>query len=207
MKLLRPLLPLFLLLASTTEAQAQVQAQTRTFCCNDASGRRSCGDSLPPVCYDRAYAEILGGRTVREVDAPMTAEQRAKKDLELRAQRDRLAKEAEARRRDQVLLDSYSSVSELDRRRDRDVGNVEGELKAARARESDLQVQQAKLDKSRPSKGSFPKTLADNIAVNTSELEAIRTVINAKQHEIDQLRLRFDTDRKRYLELTGASAR
>lgn len=201
MKLLRLLLPLTLLLASTA------QAQTRSFCCNDVNGRRSCGDSLPQVCFDRAYVEIVGGRTVREVEAPMTPEQRAKKNLELRAQRDRLAKEAEDRRRDQVLLDSYASVSELDRRRDRDVGNVEGELKAARAREADLQVQLAKLDKSRPSKGSFPKTLADNIAVNTSELEAIRTVINAKQHEIDQLRMRFDTDRKRYLELTGASAR
>jgi hypothetical protein len=201
MKLTYPILLLTLLCAPLA------QAQTRTFCCTDARGSRSCGDSLPQACYDRAYAEILGGRTVREVEAPLTAEQRAKKDIELRAQRERLAKEAESRRRDQVLLESYASVGELDRRRDRDIGNVEGELKAARAREADLMVRQTKFEKSRPSKGAIPKVLADNIAVNASELEAIRTVINSKQREIDQLRVKFDTDRQRYLELTGASVR
>lgn len=207
MLLMRALFLLSLLTVLPAHGQANAPGQTRSFCCNDAQGRRTCGDSLPQVCFDRAYAEILGGRVVREVEAPLTAEQRAKKDAELRAQRDRIAKEAEARRRDQVLLDSYASVSELDRRRDRDIGNVEGELKAARAREADLLVQQAKLDKSRPAKGSFPKTLAENISINTSELEAIRSVIAAKQREIDQLRARFDADRNRYMVLTGASVR
>ncbi|MBS1207777.1 MAG: hypothetical protein H6R19_175 [Proteobacteria bacterium] len=193
----------FLLLLTTSAAHAQ----TRSFCCTDTNGRRSCGDSLPQVCYDRAYSEITGGRVVREVEAPLTPEQRARKDAELRAQRERLAKEAEARRRDQVLLESYSSVGELDRRRDRDIGNLEGELRAARAREADLLVQQAKLEKSKPAKGSFPKMLADNIAVNTSELEAIRTVISSKQRDIEQLRVRFDADRERYIQLTGSPAR
>lgn len=188
-------------------AQTQGAVQVRSFCCNDAQGRRTCSDSLPHICFDRAYVEILGGRVVREVDAPLTPEQRARKDAELRAQRDRLAKEAEARRRDQVLLDSYASVSELDRRRDRDVGNVEGELKAARAREADLMVQQVKLEKSKPAKGSVPKAITENLIVNASELEAIRSVITAKQREIDQLRERFETDRNRYLQLTGAAVR
>lgn len=191
-----PLLTLLLTLALPT------QAQTRTYCCNDANGRRTCGDSLPPICYDRAYFELSGGRVVREVEAPLSPEQRIKRDIELRAQRAKLAKEAEARRRDQVLLDSYATVSELDRRRDRDIGNLEGEIRAARAREADLMAQGAKLEKQVPAKGAIPRLLSENIAVNASELSAIRQVINSKLREIEQLKQLFEADRQRYLELT-----
>jgi hypothetical protein len=179
------------------------QAQTRALCCNDAAGRRTCGDTLPQICYERAYSEIVGGRVVRTVEAPMTPEQRARKDAELRTQRDKLASEATERRRDQVLLDSYASVSELDRRRDRDIGNLEGEIRASRAREADLMALNAKLEKQIPANGKVPRILAENISTNTAELESIRLVMASKQREIEQMRIRFDADRKRYIELNG----
>lgn len=199
--LLRALILLPLLLAAASPAQAQ----TRSYCCNDASGRRACGDTLPQVCYERAYYELLGGRVVREVEAPLTREQRAKKDAELRAQRARLAEEANARRRDQVLLDSYATVGELDRRRDRDIGNLEGEIRAARAREADLVNQSAQLEKQKPANGKLSRALAENIAINNSEIEAIRRVITAKQREIAQIKLRFEEDRARYIQLSEPS--
>lgn len=199
--LLRAMILPLLLLAVNASAQAQV----RTLCCNDASGRRTCGDTLPPVCYDRAYSEIIGGRVVRTVEAPMTPEQRTKKDAELRVQREKLAREVTERRRDQVLLDSYASVSELDRRRDRDIGNLESEIRASRAREADLMALNAKLEKQIPAKGNIPRTLADNIATNKGELEAIRLVMASKQREMEQMRARFDADRQRYIELNGGT--
>jgi len=174
-----------------------------SYCCADASGRRTCGDILPAVCYDRAYTVMSGGRAVREVEAPLTPEQRAKKDAELRAERDRAAREAEARRRDQVLLESYSSIAELDRRRDRDVGNIEGELRGARAREADLLAQQAALFKRKPASGNVPRDVAEGLVSAESELEAVRSVILSKQRDLDQLRARFDADHTRYLQLSG----
>lgn len=185
---------------------ANAQAQTSSLCCNDASGRRTCGDTLPQACYDRAYVEIRGGRTVRSVDAPMTSEQRAHKDAELKAQRDKLAREAEARRRDQVLLDTYATVSELDRRRDSELGNLEGEIRATRAREADLLDENARLNKQKPAKGNVPKVLAENIATSLAELDSVRLVIASKRREIEQMRTRFEADRKRYIELTAGSA-
>lgn len=203
---MRPLPWLTLLVVATAGAAPAEPTSSRLYCCTDASGRRICGDLLPQGCYERAYKELSGGgRVVREVEAPLTPEQRAKKDAELRAQRDRIAKEAEARRRDQVLLESYSSVGELDRRRDRDLANVEGEIRSARAREADLVAQSAKLEKQKPAKGPLPKLLADNLAVNASELQAVRSIIAVKQREIGQLRLKFEADRQRYLELTGGA--
>lgn len=178
------------------------QAQTRSLCCNDASGHRNCGDTLPTACYDRAYVEILGGRVVRHVEAPLTAEQRVRREAEQRSQREKIALEAESRRRDQVLLDSYASVSELELRRDHELANLEGEIRASRAREADLMTLNAQLQKEKPANGKPSTQLAENIATNLADLDALRLIIAAKQRELDQTRLRFDADRKRYLELT-----
>jgi hypothetical protein len=196
----------WLALGLSLACASAAHAQTKAFCCMDAKGSRTCGDILPSTCYDRAYVEIHGGRVVREVEAPLTPEQKLRKDAELRAQRDRQAKETEARRRDQVLLESYSTIGELDRRRDRDLGNIDGELSAARAREASLIAQLAELGKRKPPSGRYPKQLADAIAADTSELEAVRSVIASKQREIEQMRDRFDADHARYLQLTDQAA-
>lgn len=193
-------LPLLTMLALPAAAHAD------TFCCNDGSGARICGDTLPPVCYERAYRVISpSGRVVREVEAPLTPEQRAKRDADQRALRDKQAREAEARRRDQVLLDSYSSVAEIDVRRDKEVAGIAEELKRARARESDLLATQAKLEKLKPASGPVPRDLVTDLDTTASELRAIRTVIDSKQRDVDNIRKRFDQDRKRYLELMQAN--
>lgn len=193
---LHPLILAFALGAGTA------QAQSRLYCCNDASGQRVCGDTLPQACYDRTYREITpGGRVVREVEL-LTPAQRIQREAALKAQRERAAREAEARRRDQVLLDTYASVSEIDRRRDREISSIEFDLKRARAREADLKVERARLDKLKPASGTIPKDLADNMATVAGEIDAIRSVIDSKQRDIDLIRSRFDADRQRYLELT-----
>lgn len=182
-----------------------VQAQSRLYCCTDATGRRVCGDILPQACYDRTYQELTpGGRLLREVEL-LTPAQRAQREATVKAQQERATREAEARRRDQVLLDTYANVSEIDRRRDRELGDMEAELQRARAREADLQRQHAKLDKLKPASGVIPKGLADNLATVAGEIEAIRSVIESKQRDIDVIRGRFDADRKRFLELTRAA--
>ncbi len=182
-------------------------SQANTFCCEDNNGRRICSDTLPQICFDRAYRELSpGGRVVREVEGPLTAEQRARRDAELRAQRERLAADAAARRRDQVLLDSYASVSELDRRRDREIANVEGEVRSARSRETTLIKQLADLQKQVPAKGPTPKALSENINTIESEINAIRVVIQSKEREARAIAEKFDGDRKRYVELTETPA-
>jgi len=184
-------------------AWAAGSSNSATYCCSDASGRNTCGDILPPACYDRAYSVMSGGVVIRRVAAPLTPEQRARKDAELRAQRERMAKEAEARRRDQVLLDSYANIGELERRRDREVGNVEGELRAIRAREADLMQQQDALIKRNSSKGNkVQQKVADELASVQTELEAIRSVIASKQINLARLKARFDADHARYMQLT-----
>ena len=53
------------------------------YCCVDANGKQVCGDLLPQACYGRAYRELgPNGQTLRNVEAPLTAEQRATRSAE-----------------------------------------------------------------------------------------------------------------------------
>lgn len=195
-----------LTIAALLMASPLVLGQTRTYCCTDASGRRACGDTLPQVCYERAYREVTpGGRVVREVEAPLTSEQRTKRDAELKVQRDKAIKEAEAKRRDRVLLDSYASVAEIDARRDREVANIASDLKRAKAQEAELLQVRAKLEKLKPATGAIPRDVVEDLMTNTAELAAVRSIIDSKQHDIDATRARFDADRNRFLELSQAA--
>lgn len=200
-------LPRLLTTASLLLASPFVWGQTRTYCCTDAAGHRACGDTLPQVCYERAYREVSpGGRVVREIEAPLTSEQRSKRDAELKTQRDKAIKEAEAKRRDRVLIDSYAKVEEIDARRDREIAQIMVDLKRAKAQEADLLAARAKLEKLKPATGAIPRDIVEDLVTNTSELAATRSVIDSKQHDIDATRARFDADRNRFLELTQTPA-
>ena len=200
-----PLTIAALLLASPF---VMAQTQARTYCCTDSSGRRACGDTLPQVCYERAYREVTpGGRVVRDVEAPLTREQRSQRDIELKAQRDKAIREAEAKRSDRVLVDSYASVAEIDARRDREIASITVDLKRAKAQEADLLAVRAKLEKLKPATGAIPRDVVEDIVTNTSELAAARSIIDSKQRDIDATRTRFDADRNRFQELTLAPAR
>ena len=179
-------------------------AKGQIFCCTDASGRRVCGDTLPQACFNRGYREIGRSGKVNEVEAPLTPEQRVKRDAAVKAQRDKAAAEVTARRRDQVLVESYASLADLDKRRDRELSIVGEELKISRSRETLLLSEQARLEKQKTAAGNkASKKLLNDLESNASELSNIRMVIASKQKEFDKQKERFDNDRKRYIELTN----
>jgi hypothetical protein len=60
----------------------------RTVCC-DVDGKRVCGDPPPPVCDNRAKIIYSQGGVAKEVEAPLTPEQRAAREAEESAQEGR----------------------------------------------------------------------------------------------------------------------
>lgn len=186
---------------------APAQASERVYCCEDSAGRRICGDTLPPACYNRAYKEMSrSGIVYREVEAPLTPEQRVVRE---RADKERKAAEArvaERRRRDKALLESYRSVTEIETRRDTTLRAAQQEIDNLRLRETALLKERKDLDtrlsrlKGRPAAA----TVQEDIAANSAELAALRRVIGQKQREFDTLAARFEEDRGRYLELSSA---
>lgn len=186
---------------------ASAAPSVKMYCCSDANGRRVCGDQLPQQCYDRAYREISPstGR-VREVAAPLTAEERARKEVADKIRREEDLRALELRRRDAVLLESYSTVGEIERRRDVTVGNAEKEIEALQFREKELVAERSelktRLDGAKGKKATVVRIQQD-IAANASELETLQKVIVQKQKDADTIRARYEEDRRRFIELTA----
>lgn len=177
-------------------------AWASSFCCSDAAGRRVCGDPLPTLCYDRAYREVSkSGRTIRQIDAPLTPQQRAARELQDREREALEARQAETRRRDAVLLETYPTVNDIDKRMQREIASIQSDIQQAEERQAEIISERSTLEKKKPAKGAPSRELADELVENTAELKSIRSVIESKKRDIEAVRVRFEADRKRYMEL------
>jgi acyl-CoA synthetase (AMP-forming)/AMP-acid ligase II len=189
---------------------AALAAGERMFCCEDAAGHKVCGDPLPQACYNRAYKELSrSGITKRDIEAPMTADERARKNAEDKIKRDAEARLAERRRRDKALIESYESADEIEARRNTTLASANQEIAALRKREQELvderkgyDARVAAIKKGKP----VPNNLKDDISANESELKALRGVIAQKKQEADSIKKRYDEDKARFIELTSGAA-
>ena len=201
---------LFLALWVALPVGAQTPSRGSVFCCMD-NGHQVCGDVLPMQCFGKSYREMSPQGTVRRlVEAPLTPEQLARRDAEERARRTELARQRAELRRNQSLLETYSSVADIEARRDRAVEGVYQDLKRAEARHAQLQKKRESLSREAEfyQKRPMPIPLAAALRESDSELAAQASVIEAKKREIDAIRSRYEQDRLRYIKLTeshGAS--
>ncbi len=195
-----------LLFASCTLLSVSAAAQTRIYCCDDAKGRKVCGDFLPVECQGRAYEERDNrGFVSKLVEAPLTAEQQARRDAETLRKQEVAKQVAEERRRTLALLATYSSDKDIFAARDRALAEVQKVIKEAQKRldEADKKKKKLEIDKEFYKGKPLPAQVKAEIRENEKEIEAQKTAIDAKNKEADEVRARFAEERKRYLELTG----
>lgn len=197
-----------LLLALWTALPAWAQTPTVTkgsvFCCMD-NGHQVCGDVLPMQCYGKGYREMSPQGTVRRlVEPPLTPEQLARREAEERARRAEQARLRAEQRRNQSLLETYSSVADIETRRDRALEGVDQELKRAEARQTQLLKKRESLNREAEfyARRPMPSPLAAALRESDSELAAQGSVIEAKKREVEAIRTRYEQDRQRYIALT-----
>lgn len=195
-----------LLFASATVLAMSAAAQTRIYCCNDAKGRKVCGDFLPTECHGRAYEERDNrGFVSKTVEAPLSAEQQARRDAEALRKQEEAKQVAEERRRTLALLATYSSDKDILAARDRALAEVQKNIKQAQQRldEADKKKKKLESDKEFYKGKPLPDQVKADIRDNEKEIAAQKAAVAAKTKEADEVRARFDDERKRYLELTG----
>src|SRR5574340_1058073 len=117
-----------------------------TYCCADERGRQICSDVLPQQCYGRAYREISErGVTLNRVDAPLTGEQRARRDAEQKARQEEEKRQIEQQRKDRALLTTYANEQEIDILRDRTLADMQAVLSQIQARQAYMLKKQSQL--------------------------------------------------------------
>ncbi len=196
------------LLLALTLFLSPVQAQSVIYCCEDDRGRGICGDVLPAACYDRAYREMTPQGTVRRyVAAPLSADEIARRDAEQRNQREEAAKQLVQRRLDQALLETYPSLSDIDVREVRALGDIDRDLALITEREQELLAQRRQiLQNAGFHEGqSLGRDVENRLRIIDTELNAYQNVRHSKEQEKLVVKERFAADRARYIELLAGS--
>ncbi len=197
-------LPLLFLLAATS-----VQAASEFYCCQDPnSGRRVCGDTLPEQCRGRAYRILdSGGNIVKEVGAPLTPEQKAEQILENKRRKQLEDAGREQRRRDQALLDTYTTPEDIDLAQKKSEADVNTGIQATSERIAIAQKKRKKLAEEEEfyKKKSLPPELEKDLRAIDHEIRLQQELVDLKQKEYDTIKAKYDADRKRYFELTRKS--
>lgn len=182
-----------------------VAAAGQFYCCNDEHGKQVCGDILPQACYGRAYRELGGsGRTVRNVDAPLTAEQRAQRAVEDERRKEQEAALKEQKRKDQALLDTYGTEKDIETLRHRAENDVNLSIKAAEDKIAEARKLRKKFENEAEfyKKKQLPAQVDKGLHDADAEVAAQMSVIASKKKDLETIRIKYDEDRRRFLELT-----
>ncbi|HEY8507257.1 MAG TPA: DUF4124 domain-containing protein [Steroidobacteraceae bacterium] len=176
----------------------------------DENGVVHYGDSVPPQ-YATQETVVLNeqGIEVGRNSGQKSPEQLAK-EAEL------AAAAARQRQHDQFLLNTYTSVRDIEQLRDQRLEQLQGQRVAAElyiegleSRLSGLQARAMKFKpySKNPNAHRMPDDLAEELVRTLNEVNSQRKALEAKAEEEAALRAQFQADIERFKELRSASAR
>jgi len=173
----------------------------------DENGVTHYGEVIPPEYKDQAAQEMSRqGLTIRKWDAAVTPEQRRASETRSVREREEKQREFEQRRRDLALVNTYTSAKEIDEHRDRTlqlpaqaIQGLEPRLKKAQQRLVSLQQQVTALNNAGK---RVPHAVELDLADQQSEIDTIQAEVERHKAEIELIKVKYEGDRKRYLELT-----
>ena len=170
----------------------------------DENGRVQYSDTPPQK--DRSAVQLSNrGMVLKKIEAPLSLEQQKAKDAEEARKRAEDAKALEQRRQDSALLQSFTTVQEIDMKRDREVSVVEIAIANLREQERTLDARLAAdrkraedLDKT---KKLLPQSLKEDILRAEAEKKVLEDEIKRKYDEIAAIKSRYEALKKRYIVL------
>jgi chromosome segregation ATPase len=177
----------------------------------DKDGVVHYGSNVPPEYVDQQL-QILNseGVTVQTVAAPKTPEEIVK-DKQAKAEAAAKAKQAQAQHdNDQMLLDTYTSVDDIERDRnsrlaaiDSQIKVIDGSISSLQSTLTGYQKQAAKLtDAHKP----VPAFLQKNLDETQAQLDTNQKLLLKQQQDKQEVQDRYAAYIKRYQQLTGQSA-
>lgn len=183
----------------------QVQAIIK---CQDADGNWHMGDTLPPECAQEGYQELNErGLVVDETEAALSDEEivEQKRQAEIEAEQARLQEERE--RKDKILLDTFSSVEDIELARDGKLAAIETSVGLTEKRNEKLQ---AELDKQVEKAAAQERAGKEPSEELVNDIEALRRQINnnneyisEKLNEQEQVKAEYAQSVARFKELKG----
>ena len=197
-------------LAAFISGSVLAQSKGKIVCWKGKSGKTvGCGDKVPPEYQDFASRELDKRGVTRKTNESAEEEAKRKaKEKEAEKEKTELAKkQAEQKRLDSALINTYSSEKEIDLRRDRDLSTVDGQITQLQVMHKNASSRQAEI-KGRvdaTTKGGKPATdhQKEDLARVEAEVRKHEHNINERQKEKEEIQKRYEAMKVRYRELKG----
>lgn len=172
----------------------------------DPQGKVQYTDRLPAEAVNRGNVEMSKQGVARKVTEPtLTPDQR-------RAMEERIAREREAEKavldrqhQENALLSSYTSESDIEVARRRNLAIVGAAILSAEARIKALQRRAAALEREKLfyEKKPFPEKLKRELAGVESEIPKQYALISQKNEDALAVNERYDAQRQKFVEIKG----
>ncbi len=191
-------------------AAASATAQPRVFKCKDDKGKTYYTQMPPAECLGKELNELSGqGTVVKKREGALTPDQIAARDAEEKRKKDEELAAKEEKRKNQALLNTYSSEKDIEEGRQRALGQAEAANKETEKRMTEAQkrAQALAAEKEFYLKKPMPKKLQDDIKNNEIDIKGYQDALSAKQKELGEINAKYDEDKRRYQELTGTKAK
>ena len=188
-------------------AVAPAFAQQAMFKCKDDKGKTYYTQTPPPECLGKEMNELSKqGTVLKKREAALTPEQIAAREAEEMRKKEEEALAKEEKRKNQALLNTYSSEKDIEDSRQRALKQAEQAAKDIEKRiaESQQRAQKLAAEKEFYAKKPMPKKLQDDINNNELDLKGQNDTLAAKKKELGEINAKYDEDKRRYLELTSA---
>ena len=179
-----------------------LNAEAKLYKWVDENGTTHYGETIPPNYANRNTQTLEKGRLQERESA---REKPGKNSISL--SRD----EEQARRRDNALINTYSSEKEIDLARDRNLEQVEARtnsfsvlLKSAQENLVSLQQEAEKMTKQ--GRKVF-KSLEEDMVEANAHIAKLENDLNQSLKETEAVKARYAADKARYRELKGLTAK
>jgi len=193
-------------------AHAQPKEQY-TYRCTGKDGKKYYGQTIPQACLGQPM-ELINkqGLVVKRIDPEGDEKARLAKEAETEKKRELEAAQKDAQRRNRALLATYTSEKDIEESRRRALSDHQKQLQEVEKKIEDIRKRQARFEKDlavykEAGKGEPPARLREEITNAEIDLKAQQGLLEAKKKEAAGINARYDEDRRRYREATGAAPR
>ena len=188
--------------------------------CVDEKGVTRIGDTPPAECANVVMYEVSrSGAVLKKIDPTPTADQlkARNEDAAKKALADKAA--AEQKRKDMALLNTFSAEKEFDVTRDRQIEPINGRMKQASERLAKIEARQKAIDEEMEFYKAGKKKAAGAKAAEPPhmlvsenerllhEKKVLEDSLVKGEKDIEQIKARFDMDKKRWVALKSAEGK
>jgi len=173
----------------------------------DDNGTTHYGETIPPEYANKDRAELNKAGRVVDKKEVLTPEERRAKELEDIKKREDEEAAVEQKRRDKALLNTYSSVKEIDLARTRNLQQVEARLNSISSQikmaGDNLTGLQKEADGYTSTSKKIPASLQEDLQESQARLIKLQQDMEKSKAEKAMVEARYDAEKARYKELTG----